>query len=317
MDDRVDAALRAGFPDREVVGVASAGPSWNAANRTVRVEFADGEPVYLKVAADGDGRRVARERAVVEYVAAATAVPVPTVVASDAGGDVPYLATAPMTGEPLVARWGEADGAGRRRLARAVGRSLARVHGRRFDAHGRVTGGRSEGLAIDTAPWTDVLVDRVERMRRLSPDDCMDHHFDAVAHAVEENRDLLDGAPAALVHGDPAQPNCVYDDGVGFLDWELAHVGDPARDLYRTRDQQFGSLRGEDPADLVVALHDGYRAQAGELPTGLEIRRPVYRAVRLLGVSGYVERTASSYDEPTEELADWLEAEMDRRLAAL
>ncbi|WP_049888764.1 phosphotransferase [Natronococcus occultus] len=40
------------------------------------------------------------------------------------------------------------------------------------------------------------------------------------------------------VHGDPARPNCVRGAaGTGFVDWELVHVGDPARELHRAEDQ--------------------------------------------------------------------------------
>lgn len=317
MDEHVAAALRDGFPDRDVERVVSAGPSWNTANLTVGVEFADGERIFLKVATDGNGTRVARERAVIEYVDATGAVAVPTVVAVDSEAAVPYLATAPVDGSGMLERWRDADATERAALARQVGRALARLHGERFAAHGHVTGGGADGLHLDTAPWTDVLVDTIEAMRSLAPDDRFDHHFDAVVEAAEANRDLLDDTPAALLHGDPAQPNCFVQHGVGFLDWELAHVGDPARDLYRARDQQFGSLRGDDPDHLVSALYDGYREYAGGLPDGFEDRVPVYDAVRLLGVSGYFEKSVEFHDEPPEEFAAWLDSEMDRRLARL
>jgi aminoglycoside phosphotransferase (APT) family kinase protein len=318
MDSRVASALEAAFPGRGVADVRATGPSWNDANRTVGVEFADGGTVYLKVAADGDGSRVARERAVVAYAAANCGVSVPEVVASDPDAEVPYLATAPLPGRPLIAEWADADEAEREALAREVGAALAAVHAARFDEHGHVTGGGADGLELDTAPWTDVLVDTVERTRALASDDRFDHHFDEVIAAVEANRALLDDAPAALVHGDPAQPNCVRTaDGVGFLDWEIAHVGDPAREVYRARDQQFDPPRGRAPRRVVDAFHDGYRERAGGLPDGYHDRRPVYEAVRFLGVSGFFDKYVEFVDESRGELADWVEAEMDRRLSVL
>lgn len=67
----------------------------------------------------------------------------------------------------------------------------------------------------------------------------------------------------------------------------------------------------------MTALHDGYRAEAGGLPQGFHDRQPLYAAVRLLGTSGFFERTADFVDEPPADLARWLDAEMDRRLAAI
>ncbi len=318
MDDRVASVLGETFPDREVEDLLPTGPSWNEANRTVGVEFVDGERSYLKLATDGDGSRVARERAVIDYASANADVPVPTVLASDAGGRVPYLATAPVPGRNLLGLWSDADEAERATLARRVGRALAGVHALRFANHGHVVGGGADGLELDAGSWTDVLVDTIARKRDLAPSERFGHHFDEVIAAVEANRALLDDAPAALLHGDPAQPNCFRgDDGVGFLDWEIAHVGDPARDVYRARDQQFDSLQSEGPERVVSAFHDGYRERAGGLPDGFAERRPIYEAVRLLGTSGFFERMAAFVDEPREELADWLGAEMERRLAEL
>ncbi|WP_255195967.1 phosphotransferase family protein [Halorarius litoreus] len=316
MDAQIAAALDAGFPDRAVARVTDAGPSWNEANRTVGVEFEDGERIYLKTASDGDGSRVARERAVIDYVAAHTPVPVPDIVAADASAVVPYLATAPVDGPGMLELWSDADKAGKETLARDVGQALARLHTARFDAPGHVLGGGTDGLDLDIAPWTEVLVDTVELMRELAYSDRFDHHFDRVIEAVRANRDCLDDTPAALLHGDPAQPNCfVVDDRTGFLDWEVAHVGDPARDLYRARDQQFTPVRGDASKPLVDALYEGYRRVAGGLPDGYDERAPIYDAVRLLGVSGHFGQTVEFYDEDPAEFADWLEAEMDRRLA--
>lgn len=318
MDDALRSALGAAFPDRDVDDVRGTGPSWNDANRTVAVAFADGGRAYLKVAADGDGTRVARERAVLAYAGATCGVAVPRVLASDPDADVPYLATAPLAGRSLLEPWAAAGEPGRAELARRVGRALATVHADRFEAHGQVTGGGADGLDVRTAPWPDVLAERIEGTRELAPCDRFDGHFDDVLAAVAGSRDLLDDAPAALVHGDPAKPNCfVDDDGVGLVDWELAHVGDPARELHRARDQLLGGLRTDAPDRLVAALREGYADRAGGLPDGFAERRPVYGAVRFLGVSGYFDRWAEFADEPRDELAAWVDAEMDRRLAAL
>jgi hypothetical protein len=185
-------------------------------------------------------------------------------------------------------------------------------------AYGLIVGGGANGLDLRTGSWTDVLAATVGEMRELAPSDRYESQFGAVREVIEAERSRLDGAPAALLHGDPAAPNfLVTDERVGGVDWERAHVGDPARDLYRARDQLIEPTRGSADERLVEALHAGYRERAGGLPAGLEDRRPVYRLVHLLGVSGFFERHVEAREESTAELADWLEAAFDRRLAAI
>lgn len=318
MESEVAAALADAFPDREVVETRPPGPSWNERNRTVEVEFDDGSEAYLKVSVGGDPSGIVRERAVIPYLDATCRVPVPAVLASGTAGGRPYLATAPVGGELYHRIWGEADETKRVALAREVGVALARLHDRRFERHGYVVGGGADGLEIEAGRWSDVLVDTIEDLRAIAPDKRFDHHFDLVIDAVEDNRELLDDAPAALLHGDPSKPNCFRtDDGVGFLDWEITHVGDPVRDLHYTRTQHFDSLRSSGPEALVEAFHDGYRNEAGDLPSDFEERLPVYEAVRLLGTSGFFERVAAFHDEPREDLAEWVDTEMQHRLDRL
>ena len=212
----------------------------------------------------------------------------------------------------------EADRERRAAPLERVGRALAALHADRFDAHGRVVVGSAGGLDLRTGAWTDVLAATIEEMRELAPSDRYASHFEAVRNVIEAERGRLDGALAALLHGDPAAPNfLVTDERVGCADWERAHIGDPARDLYRARDQLIEPTRGSDDGRLVEALHAGYRERAGGLPAGLEDRRPVYRLIRLLGVSGFFERHVETREESAARLAGWLEAEFDRRLAAV
>ncbi|MFC7141350.1 phosphotransferase family protein [Halosimplex aquaticum] len=320
VDDSVTAVLDEAVPDREVADASAAGLSWNDQNRTVRVEFTDGGSAFLKVAADGDGTRIARERAVVDYVDARRDVAVPTVLASGVEAATPYLLTAPMAGENFHRPW-EHWGLDRRvdEIER-VGAALGAVNAERFDRHGEVVGGGADGLELDAGPWTDVLVATIEQARGLASSDRFDHYFDAVVDAVEANRALLDRAPAALVHGDPAMPNAFCSErAIGFIDWELAHVGDPARDLNRAREQliEARDLPDADRDRLVAALREGYRRGAGSLPHGLDERRPVYEAVRLVGVAGAFDKAVEHSDRSQSEYAGWLEAEMERRLDAL
>ena len=199
MDDRTRSALEAAFPDREVTEARPTGPSWNERHRTIEIEFADGERIYLKIATDGNGSRIARKRAVIAYVGANLGIPVPTISASDVGGAPPYLATVPVSGSNLIDYWAEASVAERATLARTVGNALASVHARRFEAHGHVTGGDEDGLELDTGSWTDVLVGTIAETREIAPSDRFAGHFERVIEAVEANRDLLDEAPPRSV----------------------------------------------------------------------------------------------------------------------
>ncbi|MXR41321.1 phosphotransferase [Halobaculum sp. WSA2] len=337
MDHAIRRGFAAAFPGRPVAGVRSTGPSWNDDNETVRVAFADDRrpaAAFLKVALDGDGSRIRRESACIGTVDAADiALRVPDVLAADPDADPPVLATAPMAGDSVLSAWSDAGRDGTETLTRAMGAALASVHTVRFDAHGEIRGeardqptaGGAKGLSVDEQPWTEVLVGRIERMRAIASSDRLDDHFDRVADAVRETTVGLDDAPATLVHGDPAKPNAVVAEHpgdavsprerrVGLLDWELSHVGDPAREVVRAERQLLGGPRTETAPRLRAALHEGYRGRAGALPTGLAERRPVYEAVGFLGFSGFVDKQSTLLDENEDELVAWAEDELDRRL---
>ncbi|QPV64382.1 phosphotransferase [Halosimplex litoreum] len=318
MDERFATALGDAFPDREIAGFADDDPQLNERNGTVPVEFADGERVFCKIAVDGDGGRLDAERAVIEYVDADCDVPVPTVLACDPDAEVPYLVTAPMDGRPLANVKYEADRAGEAAAMRALGRSLAELHDRRFDAHGEITGGGTDGLAVDEKPWIDVFLGGIETIREMAHSERFERYVDDVVAAVEANRETLDAAPATLVHNDPHSANAYRSEaGVGLLDWEFARVGDPARGLHRVREQEFGLFRPDEPDHQLDALREGYRERAGDLPDGYRDRVPIYEAVRLLGASAFFEEKAESADEPPREVAEWMDAEMERRLDAI
>ena len=201
---------------------------------------------------------------------------------------------------------------------RALGGTLAKVHSRRFDAHGEITGGGADGLDVDSGSWTAVFVEQVREIREMAHSNQFNRYVDDVVAAIKANRTVLDAAPATLVHIDPNGANCYYSEaGVRLLDWEHAHIGDPARDLHRVLEQQFGLCRPEDPDHQVAALHEGYREQAGGLPDGFTDRVAVYEVVRLLGASAFFEGYADSFDESQVEFAEWMDAEMERRLDAI
>ncbi|MFB6135832.1 MAG: aminoglycoside phosphotransferase family protein, partial [Halobacteriaceae archaeon] len=116
MDDAVDAALGAAFPDREV-SAAEARES-RPGNETREVRFADGARAFLKVVTDGRGTWLAREAAAARFAAANTGVAAPSVLAADPDHDPPYLATAPLGGRPVAAAWERGDADRRAALAR-------------------------------------------------------------------------------------------------------------------------------------------------------------------------------------------------------
>ena len=108
MDETIATALEAACPGRSVDRTFAVGPSWNGANETVGVAFADGSRAFCKVAA-GDGSRIARESAVLRYLDAKRSVSGPAVVAADPDASTPYLVTAPAPGRELLGVW---DGVG-------------------------------------------------------------------------------------------------------------------------------------------------------------------------------------------------------------
>ena len=338
MNETAAAALREAFPERSVERLTGAGPSWNGGNETVGVAFADDGRAFCKVAVDGDSARIARELAVLRHVAAGRTLAVPEVLAADADADPAYLVTAPAPGRELLDAWEElgdrsaGDGEDNRAaLLRRVGATLATLHAERFEAHGEIVGGDAcGGLELDRAPWPDVLLETIGRTREIGTSERLAHHYDVAIDCVEANRDRLRGTPAALLHGDVAMPNLFVDDhrsvpegdaegtdGVVAIDWELAHVGDPARDLVRAEDQLCNGFDERGPERHTAALRAGYSERAGGLPPGFEERRPIYEVVRMLGRSGFVDQWTTHLGEPTADLVDRAEAELAARLAAV
>ena len=332
----IERALDAAFPDRTVDRLTDVGPSWNGANETVGVVFADGDRAFLKVALADESRRLCRERAVLRYVGARGPLAVPEVLAADPDGDPSYLATAPAPGRGLLGVYEGATDREREGLLRRVGSALAALHADRFESHGEIVGtgtvsgaavreettaGGEEaptGLSIEFAPWTDVLLATIERTREIGTSERLADHYDAVIDCVRDNRETLDGAPAALLHGDVAKPNLFVDcDSVTAIDWELSHVGDPARDLVRAEDQLLNGFDSTGPERFAAALRAGYRERAGGLPDGFGRRRPIYEVVRMLGRSGFVDQWATYLDEPVDALVERADAELRARLDAV
>jgi aminoglycoside phosphotransferase (APT) family kinase protein len=335
MNRAVRTALRAAFPERPIERLTDVGPSWNGANDTVGVVFADGDRAFCKVAVDGDGTRIARESAVLRFVAAERPIRVPEVLATDPDADVPFLVTTPAPGRELLGVWEELDdespdGSDREResLLRRVGATLATLHAERFESPGEIVGSDGRGgLDVDHAPWPDVLLRTIERTREIGTSERLAAHYDAIIDCVETNRTRLLDVPAALLHGDVAMPNLFVadersmndgwsenDDGIAPIDWELAHVGDPVRDIVRAEDQLLNGFDYRGPERYVTAFREGYRERAGGLPAGFAARRPIYDVVRMLGRSGFLDQWTTYLDEPMADLVERAETEFRARL---
>ncbi|MFD0902420.1 phosphotransferase family protein [Actinomadura sediminis] len=214
---------------------------------------AGGRPLVLRrdPPAAPDPAAMAREAALLSSAAAA-GVPVPALVdhGADLGG-VPYMIMERLTGETIPRRLLRTPRPG---LARDLGAILARLH---------------TMAPVDGLPDTDPL-------------DALAGYYDAFDEprpAVElAFRWLREHRPAptgrTVVHGDFRNGNLMIDGTAvtGVLDWELAHVGDPAEDLgwLCVKAWRFGSphpVGGFGPrADLLA----GY-ADAGGTPPAPEV----------------------------------------------
>ncbi len=323
-------ALRAAV-DRRVTAVTDA-DSGHPGNAVRRLALADGTRLYLKVATGEWGRdRLARETTVLRYLGDHAPLSVPEVVAASTGGSgaddpPPFVATRPLSGDPLAARLASGvDSETYAAVCRRVGRALARLHAVRLDAAGTVTGGDRSGLAVDARPWPAVLRETAIEGSPVPP------RFPDLPRRVAtllsgRAGDLRLDGPATVVHGDP-HPGNVVADPLGVLDLESAVAGDPAFDLVRA-----ASVAVDGRPDLDrrtrerarAALHEGYRAGARAvdtpvgadgLPPRYERRRPVYRAVTFLQTVLTFEHWAVE-TPATDDLRRWVRDEFDRRVAA-
>jgi aminoglycoside phosphotransferase (APT) family kinase protein len=209
--------------------------SGGANMETYCVRLADGSRLALRrtsgagaALSEGDGARavsggLAAEGAVLR-AAGRAGVPVPDVIHE--------LAPADGLGEGLLLEWLDGETLGQRivrserlagvrpQLARQCGEVLARLH------------------SIDPEPLDEVLP-------RVSPEELVRttwsryRSYGATEPMIDYSaRWLLDhlppSRPLAVVHGDFRNGNLMISEVaglVGVLDWELAHLGDPMRDL--------------------------------------------------------------------------------------
>lgn len=148
----------------------------------------------------------------------------PQALLLDAEGAItgsPAIVLERMPGKAGVVDFLDADAAIGRELSEDLARATAELH--RFDWRGG-------GLAADAvnpvdaqiALWQDVFC-----RNRLEPHPVLDWLFNWLrAHAPAPVR-------LAIVHGDLRPGNFLYEDNrlTALLDWEMAHIGDPAEDI--------------------------------------------------------------------------------------
>ncbi|RZT86078.1 aminoglycoside phosphotransferase (APT) family kinase protein [Pseudonocardia sediminis] len=233
---------------------------------------------------DADAAGMAREAAAFT-AAAAAGVPVPrlhahgdgAVPASEDGGapasggpavGTPFLIVDRIDGETIPRRLlrDERWAAVRPRLARELGRVLARIH--TIPPADVLTPGVGDHLG--TGDRLDALRDRHDRFGEPNP------ALELVFRWLELHRPPV--VEPHLVHGDfrtgnlligPGPDGTDGTDGVlGVLDWELVHAGDPMEDLgwLCGKAWRFGSpepVGGFGPYD---ELFDGYAEVAGTRP---------------------------------------------------
>jgi aminoglycoside phosphotransferase (APT) family kinase protein len=201
--------------------------------------------------------------------AAAEGVPVPALVAHVVdGAGVSSLVTRFVAGETIARKVLRDDrfAAARSRLAADLGRALARVH----------------RIAPDSVPGL-ALVDPLDTYRQRLDELGQPHPaFELAFRWLETHRSPSTRGPV-VVHGDFRLGNVIVDDDglAAVIDWELAHLGDPAEDLgwLCVPAWRFGSpLPVAGVADRDVLL----RAYAEE--SGIEIDRETLRWSEVNGI---------------------------------
>jgi len=216
-------------------------------------------PVVLQRELPGGVRAAAGMAGEAELLLAASAegVPVAAVVASDAGPDGDdalgaWIVLEHVDGETIprrILRDDEFEHA-RQRLVDQCGRALAGIHCIPLDRAGELTSG-----------------DQVDQFRGVL-DFFGDPHpaFEIAFRWLEANRPAGQ-RPDAVVHGDFRIGNLIVGhDGLrAVLDWELAHLGDPAEDLgwFCSRAWRFGSPLEAGGVGTIEDLVAAYRAAGG------------------------------------------------------
>jgi aminoglycoside phosphotransferase (APT) family kinase protein len=237
-----------------------------ASRQTHEVDVADGDALHRLIVQrtrpgpPGSGPGVPAEAALLR-AAGAEGVPVPAVLAVDDGtrAGAPTLVVERLEGETIARKllrddeWGHA----RTVLARQAGAALAGVHRIATDAAELTAGDQLEQLVTLIDGFGDPFP-----------------AFELAVRWLQATRPEPSGE--VVVHGDFRMGNLLVDaDGLrGILDWELAHLGDPAEDLgwFCVRAWRFGSPLPAGGVGTYEELLDGYH-EAGGRPIEPEVLR--------------------------------------------
>ncbi len=183
----------------------------------------------------------------------------------------PFIVFRKVPGTSNMSLWAENDDQ-KRRVAEEIAQFLARLHAidcTLLPFGPTVVARPAEACAGD-------LIEELYRIwdaRQLSPNPLMEFTFSWLRHNLP--RELT---RACIVHADLGIHNVMVDGGriSAVLDWEFAHIGDPAEDLAYTQD----FIEPIMPFDEFLAV---YRAQGGgEYDAS---RRRFYRVLSLLRVA--------------------------------
>lgn len=249
-------------------------------NIVCRLRTADGRRRVLKLARTGErSPGLVREPAVYAMLRR-HGLPVPRIECEDLHGQ--------LVGRP----WFVAEDAGRRSagdpsglspsnrriLYRRVGRLLAEAHQLTFDRPADFAGGGLVPARFDRSPlqaWHQHQLHEVQRLGLIGngrSDDALlpRSTFSAAADSLAN---LPRPTGYALCHGDFNPNQCVRRGPIitAVVDWEAAHIGDPAYDFAAFEVM----LRITVPRDLADAAIEGYRERHPISPSLEEAYRPV------------------------------------------
>lgn len=208
------------------------------------------------------------------------------------GLPVPRLDCEDLHGQVIGRPWFIAEDAGRRSagdpsglsstnrraLYRRVGRLLASVHELTFDRPADFAGAGLVPATFDRSPmqaWHQRQLHEAQRLGLLGNDRSGDALLprSALSAAADALATLPQTTGYALCHGDFNPNQCVRrgPNVTALVDWEAAHIGDPAYDFAAFEVM----LRVTVPRDLADAAIEGYRERHPISPALEEAYRPV------------------------------------------
>ncbi len=244
----------------ESVGVDSAVRLSGGASRlTWEVTTTSGPPVIVQQERPGSaGANLAMStQSELLRCAAANGVPVPAVLGEGGETGSEFVVLAKVAGESLPRRIQGSDrlASARSGLARQAGQACARIHSIQ---------------AADTLTAELPRADPLRSMRSLL-DALGEPHPAFELGLAQLGRTRPEGAAESVVHGDFRMGNLLVGEGglTAVLDWELAHIGDPAEDLgwFCARAWRFGSPLRAGGVGSVEDLLAGYANGGGVPPT--------------------------------------------------